>query len=106
MVMWYNKTLYDKKKEATDPENVQDLALGGQWTYDELYRWATRIYEDSNGEDGRQGNDTYGFGVGKRGAGNPAPGDAIPLGTLISLPKRTTVLTSTILSVTQRLQKL
>ena len=78
MVMWYNKTLYDKKKEATDPENVQDLALGGQWTYDELYRWASRIYEDSNGEDGRQGNDTYGFGVGKRGSGNPAPGDAIP----------------------------
>ena len=78
MVIWYNKTLYDKKRETTDPENVQDLALGGQWTYDELYRWATRLYENSNGEEGRQGDDTYGYCTGKRGSGNPCPADAIP----------------------------
>ena len=75
MIMWYNKTLYDKKKEATDPENIQDLALAGQWTYDELYRWASRIYEDTNGTEGKQSDDTYGFGA--YGA-NPCPADCLP----------------------------
>ena len=45
VVMWYNKTLYDNKKEPTDHEDIQDLALEGNWTYDELYQWATRLYE-------------------------------------------------------------
>ena len=78
MVIWYNKTLYDKNKTDSDPENMQEYALGGQWTYDELYRWTTRLYENSNGEEGRQGNDTYAYGTAKRGSGNPCPGDAIP----------------------------
>ena len=60
-VIWYNKTLYDNKKEPTDHEDIQDLALEGNWTYDELYRWATRLYEDSNGTSGKQADDTYGF---------------------------------------------
>ena len=78
MVMWYNKTLYDEKKEEIDPENMQEYALAGMWTYDELYMWATRLYEDSDGEQGRGAGDTYGYATGKRGAGNPVPGDAIP----------------------------
>ncbi len=78
MVVWYNKTLYDENREDSDPEHMQDYALAGQWTYAELYMWASRLYEDSNGETGRQGNDTYGYATGKRGAGNPCPGDAIP----------------------------
>ncbi len=60
-VIWYNKTLYDEHKEASDPTNMQEYALAGMWTYDELYRWATRIYINSNGEEGKQANDTYGF---------------------------------------------
>ena len=61
MVMWYNKTLYDEKKEDIDPNNMQEYALAGNWTYDELYRWASRLYEDSNGVSGKQSDDTYGY---------------------------------------------
>ena len=76
MVMWYNKTLYDEYAEPTDPENVQLLALEGKWTYDELYRWADRLYVDSNGTPGKQGDDTYGYASG--GKGDVAPTDAFP----------------------------
>ncbi|MBE6592660.1 MAG: extracellular solute-binding protein [Ruminococcaceae bacterium] len=75
MIMWYNKTLYDKKREDTDPVNIQDLALAGGWTYDELYRWAQRIYEDNNGVEGKQADDTYGFGAYGQ---NPCPADCLP----------------------------
>ena len=75
IIMWYNKTLYDEKKEDTDPANIQDLALAGQWTYDELYKWATRLYEDSNGVQGRQSDDTYGLCTFPN---NPCPADSIP----------------------------
>ena len=75
MIMWHNKTLYDEKKEPTDYENMQDLALDGLWTYDELYRWANRLYEDSNGTAGKQADDTYGFGAFGR---NPCPADCLP----------------------------
>ena len=75
MIIWHNKTLYDKKKESTDPENMQDLALAGLWTYSELYMWATRLYEDDNGEPGKQVNDTYGFGA---YGSNPCPADCLP----------------------------
>ena len=75
MIMWHNKTLYDEKKEDTDYDNMQDLALDGLWTYNELYMWATRLYEDSNGTAGKQADDTYGFGA--YGA-NPCPADCLP----------------------------
>ena len=91
MIMWHNKTLYDEKKEATDYENMQDLALDGLWTYNELYMWATRLYEDSNGVSGKQSNDTYGFGV--FAPNNPCPVDCLPyawnLTLLIENPDKT-----------------
>ena len=59
MVIWHNKTLYDKHKEPNDPENMQTLALEGFWTYEELYRWTSTFFEDSNGTTGRQDDDTY-----------------------------------------------
>ena len=62
-VIWHNKTLYDEKKEATDHESIAELARDGLWTYDELYRWALRLYEDSNGVPGQQIDDTYGVGI-------------------------------------------
>ena len=86
VVFWYNKTLYDAKKEATDHDNIQDLALAGQWTYDELYRWAQRLYENSNGEDGKQTNDTYGFGSHNANVNSqPVPKDAVAAAFDISL---------------------
>ena len=76
MVIWHNKTLYDAKKDpATDPENMQDLALAGNWTYEELYGWATKFYENSNGIEGKQADDNYGFGTFSL---NPCPADALP----------------------------
>lgn len=62
-VIWHNKTLYDEKKEATDHESIAELARDGLWTYDELYMWASRLYEDSNGVPGQQIDDTYGVGI-------------------------------------------
>jgi hypothetical protein len=59
MVIWHNKTLYDRHREPTDPENIQELALEGYWTYEELYKWTSTFYEDSNGTAGRQEDDTY-----------------------------------------------
>ena len=59
MVIWHNKTLYDRNREPTDPENIQELALEGYWTYEELYKWTSTFYEDSNGTAGRQEDDTY-----------------------------------------------
>ena len=62
MVIWYNKTLYDAKKGDEDPDNMQLYALEGLWTYDELYMWASRLYENTNGADqGKDPQDTYGF---------------------------------------------
>ena len=75
MIIWHNKTLYDRKKEATDPDNMQQLALDGNWTYDVLYEWATRLQEDSNGTPGMQSDDTYGFCTFPN---NPCPADALP----------------------------
>lgn len=75
-VFWYNKTLYDIKKESTDHDDIQDLALDGQWTYAELYRWATRLYEDSNGTPGKQLDDTLAYAT-HWSVGNPVPGDAL-----------------------------
>ena len=62
-VIWHNKTLYDEKKEPTDHKSIAELVHDGLWTYDELYRWASRLYEDSNGVPGQQIDDTYGVGI-------------------------------------------
>ena len=75
MVIWYNKTLYDEKREEADPDNMQLYALQGLWTYNELYMWASRLYEDSNGTAGKQGDDTYGFASSSWAV---APHDAYP----------------------------
>jgi hypothetical protein len=78
MVIWYNKTLYDAKKDDTDPENIQTHALAGLWTYDDLYAW-TELYENSNGADeGKDAADTYGLSISHSKRGNPNPHDAIP----------------------------
>ena len=78
VVFWYNKTLYDRKKEDTDHADIQDLALEGGWTYEELYRWANKLFEDSNGEPGWQTNDTYGFAMQHTNVNSqPVPKDAL-----------------------------
>lgn len=75
MVVWHNKTLYDTYKEPTDPDNMQELALKGLWTYEELYRWTSKFYIDSNGEAGKQATDTYALMASNT---EPCPVDAFP----------------------------
>ena len=59
-VIWQNKTMYDQWKEPTDPDNLQALALEGKWTYDELYRWTSVFYKNTNmAMPGRDIDDQY-----------------------------------------------
>ena len=78
VVVWHNKSLYDEKKLDTDPENMQQLALDGLWTYDELYRWTSVFYENTNFTDaGKDVNDTYAL-LAAQTSGAPMPRDAFP----------------------------
>ena len=63
MVVFFNKSLYDKKKEPSDPADLQELAIAGDgakggFTYDVLYRWAT-VFEETNGDTGIQHDDFH-----------------------------------------------
>ena len=78
MIIWYNKDLYDLKKEPTDHDNIQDLAIAGNWTYQDLYVWASRLYKDSNGTVGREADDTYALSIAHSNRSTPNPHDAIP----------------------------
>ena len=60
IVVFINKKMYDDKKTADDPEDLQDVAIKGYWDYEDLYRWST-VFEDNNGEDGAQHDDFYGI---------------------------------------------
>ena len=37
-VMFQNKTIYDKNRTDSDPENLQVYANEGKWTYEDMYR--------------------------------------------------------------------
>ena len=69
MVIFLNKDMYNDKKGADDPEDLQDLALEGYdaeaktgveggFTYDDLYRWSS-VFEETNGETGSQHDDFH-----------------------------------------------
>ena len=84
MVVFLNKTLYNLKKGADDPEDLQDLALegydaankkgqAGGFTYDHLYKWST-VVENTNGVDGYQHDDFHGISA----AFSSIPLDAFP----------------------------
>ena len=74
MVIFLNKKMYNDKKDANDPVDLQDLALegydsvnkvgqAGGFTYDDLYRWST-VWEDNNGESGSQHDDFHAISAG------------------------------------------
>ena len=75
MIMWHNLDLYNKVKLPDDPADIQDIAVAGEWTYAELYRWST-YYEDADptGDCG----DVYGVYLQGGKTGTPNPLDAIP----------------------------
>jgi hypothetical protein len=45
-MIWYNESLYKENIEAGDYKDVQQLALDQKWTYDELYKIASRYQSD------------------------------------------------------------
>ncbi len=50
VIMWHNKTLYDKVKTPDDPADMQALAIDGSFTYDQLYKWSTLIIDEGTGK--------------------------------------------------------
>ncbi len=58
MITWHNKSLYNSVKREDDPEDLQDLALDGGFSYDVLYRWAELV---KDGGTGKKHDNTYGL---------------------------------------------
>ena len=84
MIIWQNRTLYDKVKRSDDPENIQDLVLSQQWTYDKLFKWAS--WYENEGGDGECSNN---YGVQIQGEQYPEqPGEAIPYAWDLELMKK------------------
>ena len=70
-VLWCNESLYSRYKEESDPEDIQQYAIDGKWTYDDLYALASRFYTD---DDTSEGLNALGFSE----AEGDTPYDAIP----------------------------
>ena len=60
MVVFVNKELYNDRKDASDPEDLQDVALDGLWDYEDLYKW-TSVYEDTNSDGTNSHDDLHGI---------------------------------------------
>ena len=73
IVVFLNKTMYNKKANSSDPEDLQDEAIAGDWDYDMLYRWSS-VFEEINNESGAQHDDFYGISS----AFSSIPLDAFP----------------------------
>ncbi len=59
VVMWHNKTLYDHYKTESDPQDLQDLALEGNFDFDTLYRWSALV--ELYGKGSIECENTYGM---------------------------------------------
>ena len=61
--MFYNKNLAEEYS-ATYPEltDIYTIVENGDWTYDKFYSIAADIYENVNGDNERDAEDTYGIG--------------------------------------------
>ena len=60
MVVYVNKDMYNDRKASSDPDDLQDVALDGDWDFEDLYRWAS-VYEDSNSDTVADHEDFYGI---------------------------------------------
>ena len=58
IVVFLNKKMYNEKKNASDPDDLQDVAIEGTWDYEDLYRWST-VFAETNGTDGSQHDDFH-----------------------------------------------
>ena len=68
MSIWYSKKGYDSIREGGDPVSLQQLALAGDWTFEELYKYASRVTPWSDG--------FYGLGISSPNSPNPT--DVVP----------------------------
>ena len=73
IVVFLNKTMYNEKRASSDPADLQDVAIAGDWDYDMLYRWSS-VFDEINNEDGAQHDDFYGISS----AFSSIPLDAFP----------------------------
>ena len=78
MIMWHNKDLYEELLEKTNdtksPRDLQDTIIAGEWTYSELYKWAS--YHDNVDLESNKGDI---FGLYMNGEKWPTqPFDAVP----------------------------
>lgn len=58
VAIFLNKTMYDEKKTLDDPEDLQDVAIDGDWDYELLYRWSN-VFEETNNKNGDQHDDFH-----------------------------------------------
>ena len=58
VAIFLNKTMYDRKKTVDDPEDLQDVAIEGDWDYELLYRWSS-VFEETNNQNGAQHDDFH-----------------------------------------------
>jgi len=59
MILWHNKSLYQRVRGDEDPRDIQDVAIEGKWVYSELYKWSQ--YYDHNDRD--NGGNIYGISM-------------------------------------------
>ncbi len=80
LILWHNKTLYNRYKNDEDPEDIQQLAIDGGWEYYQLYRWI-ELAENANQNTACGG--TYGVAI----DWEVCPADAIPYAWELDLLK-------------------
>ncbi len=73
MVVFVNNDLYTERKDDSDPDNLQDVALAGKWDYEDLYKW-TSVYEDFSDDNAITHDDFYGIST----SYGSIPLDALP----------------------------
>ena len=73
MVVFINKDLYEDRKDSSDPDDLQDVALAGKWDYEDLYKW-TSVYEDFSDDNAITHDDFYGISA----SFSTIPLDALP----------------------------
>ena len=73
MVVFINKDLYSDRKDASDPDDLQDVALDGLWDYEDLYKWAS-VYEDTSADGINTHDDLHGINA----SYSSIPVDAMP----------------------------
>ncbi len=73
MVVFINKDLYEDRKDSSDPDDLQDVALAGDWDYEDLYKWAS-VYEDTSDDGTNTHDDLHGISA----SYGTIPLDALP----------------------------